>query len=100
DDLLIGPAGDDPLRTLGADAAHFTEAIRLLLDDVEYELPKGANQLLLIDRPDTAYHPGAEIFLNALHRGRRRRLDERGFELEAMGSVVDPGPARLNELAG
>ena len=44
--------------------------------------------------------PGAEIFLDPLDRRRRRGLEERGSELDAVGAVVDPGAARLDELAG
>src|SRR5215471_11078057 len=32
DHLRLGPPGDDPLRTLGADAGHLTQAGELLLD--------------------------------------------------------------------
>src|SRR5207248_448467 len=45
-------------------------------------------------------HAGAEIFLDTLDRRRRRSLEERGFELDAMRTVVDPASARLDELAG
>ena len=100
DDLLLGPAADDALRTLRADAGHLTQAARLLLDDVEHGFAEGADQLLRVDRPDAADHAGAEIFLDPLDRRRRRRLEERGSELDAVGAVVDPGPARLDELAG
>jgi len=44
--------------------------------------------------------PGAEIFLDPLDRRRRRRFEERGSELDAVGAVVDPAPAGLDELAG
>jgi hypothetical protein len=98
--LLFGPAGDNPLRTLRADAGHFTQPTRLLLDNVEHGFTKGADELLGVDRPDATDHAGAEIFLDALDRCRRRSLEERGFELDAVRAVVDPGPARLDELAG
>src|SRR5262249_34782470 len=71
DDLLIGPASDDPLGALRSNASHFTKAMRLLLDDVEYGLSEGTNELLRIDRPDAADHPGAEVFLDAFDCGRR-----------------------------
>ena len=98
--LLLGPARDDPLRALRADAGHLTKAIGLLLDDVEHGFAEGAYKLLRIDRPDAADHAGAEIFLDPLDRRRRRSLEERGSELDAVRAVVDPGPARLDELAG
>src|SRR5467141_2079962 len=52
------------------------------------------------DRPDAANHAGAEIFLDTLDRRRGRSLEERGLELNPVGTVVDPGSARLDELAG
>ena len=72
----------------------------LLRDDLEHGLAKGAHQLFGIDRADAADHPGAQIFLDPLDRGRRRRLEKRGSELDAVGAVVDPAAARLNKLAG
>jgi hypothetical protein len=97
DDLLLCPASNDPLRALRADAGDLTQAARLLLDHVEHGFAKGAYELLRIDRPDAADHAGAEIFLDALDRRRCRGLQER---LDAVRTVVDPGPTRLNELAG
>jgi hypothetical protein len=91
---------DDPFRTLGADAGHFAQSPRLLLDYLKHSLAEGAHQLLGIDRPDTADHPGAEIFLDTLDGRRRRGLEERRPELDAMRTVIDPGPARLDELTG
>ena len=76
DDLLLGPARDDPLRALRANPGDLTKATWLLLDDLEHGLAKGAYKLLRIDRPDAADHPGAEIFLDALDRRRRRSLEE------------------------
>ena len=43
-------------------------------------------------------HAGAEVVLDALRRGRHRRAQEAGLELEAMGAVVVPDAGRLNEL--
>ena len=100
DHLLLGPAPDDPLGTLRADPGHLTQAARFLLDDVEHGFAEGANQLPRVDRPDTADHAGAEIFLDPLDRGRRRGFEERRPELDAARAIVDPGPARLHELTG
>ena len=100
DHLLLGPAPDDPLGTLRADAGHLAQAARLLLDDFEHGLAEGADQLPRVDRPDAADHPGAEVFLDPLDRRRRRRLEERRPELDAVGAIVDPASARLHELAG
>src|SRR5260370_22868464 len=97
---LLCPARDDTVRALGADSGSLAQAARLLLDDVEHGIAKGPHELLRIDRPDTADHAGAEIFLDPLNRRWRRSLEERGFELDTVGAVVDPASARLDELAG
>src|SRR6516165_7416624 len=99
-DLLLGPAADDALRPLGADPCHLPQTARLLLDDVKNGIPECAHQLLRVDRPDAADHPGAEILFDPFDRRRRRGLEERGSELDAMRAVVDPGSARLHKLAG
>ena len=100
DDLLLGPAGDDTLRPLRADPGHLTQPRRFLLDDVEHGLAKGAHELLGIDGPDAADHARAEVLLDPLDRRRRRDLEKRGSELNAVNAVIHPGPACLNELAG
>jgi hypothetical protein len=98
--LLLGPARDDTRGTFWADPGHLAQAIWLLLDDVEHGFAEGPHQLPRVDRPDAADHPGTEIFLDPLNRRRGRSLQERGLELDAVGAVVDPGSARLDELAG
>jgi len=100
DHPLLGAAGDNALRTLRADPGHLAQATRLLLDDVEHGFAEGAHELLRIHRPDPADHPGPEIFLDPLNRRWGRSLEERGLELDTVGMVVDPGPARPDELAG
>ena len=100
DNLLLGPTTNDALRPLRADPGHVAQAARLLLDDVEHGIAEGAHQLLRVDRPDAADHARAEILLDPLGRRRCCGLEERGFELDAVGAVIDPGSARLNELAG
>ena len=76
DDLLLGPAGDDALRPLGADPCHLPQTARLLLDDVKNGIPECAHQLLRVDRPDAADHPGAEILFDPFDRRRGRGLEE------------------------
>ena len=100
DDLLLRPPGDDALGTLRPNPGHFTQAGRFLIDDVEYRLAKGAHELLGIDGPDAADHARAEVLLDPLDRRRRRDLEKRGSELNAVNAVIHPGPACLNELAG
>ena len=99
-DLLLGPAGDDPCRPLGADAGHLAQPLRLLLDEIEHRLSEAPHQPLGIDRADAADHPRAEIALDALQRCRRAGLEEGRPELLAVGAVVHPGAAHLDELAG
>jgi hypothetical protein len=45
-------------------------------------------------------HAGGKVFLDAVERGGRRGFQEFGSELEAMGPVVVPAPARREPLAG
>src|SRR5260370_29808957 len=61
---------------------------------------KARTSCFRIDRPDAADHARTEIFLDPLDGRRRRGLEERGPELDAVGAVVDPASARLDELAG
>src|ERR1700739_2560869 len=91
DRLLLGPAGDDPLRPLRADPGYLAQARRLLLDHVEHGLTGGAHQLLGVNRADAANHAGPEIFFDALGRRGRHRLEERSPELNTVSAVVDPG---------
>ena len=100
DDLLLGPAGNDARGALGADPGHLAQPAGLLLDHLEHRLTECTHQLLGVDRADAADHAGAEVLLDALQRGRRRRLEERGLELEAVGAIVDPAAAHLDPLAG
>jgi len=100
DDLLLGPTANDALRPLRADPGHLAQAARLLLDDLEHGIAEGAHQLLRVDRPDAADHARAKILLDPLGRRRRRGLEERGSELDPMRAVIDPAPARLDELTG
>src|ERR1700730_2555726 len=72
---------------------------RLLDANIEDGL-KGGPLEVRADRPMQADHPGAEIFLDPLDRRWLRSLEERGFELDTVRAVVDPGSARLDELAG
>jgi hypothetical protein len=99
-DLLVGPARDDPLGALGANPGHLAQTVGLLLDDLEYRRGEGANQLLCVDRADAVDYPRAEIFFDALGRRGWHCLEERGPELDAMCAVVDPGSVRLDKLAG
>src|SRR6267142_1243571 len=71
-----------------------------LLNDLEHGLTEHAHQLPRVDRPDATDHAGAEVLLDPFDRRWRCGLEERGLELDAVGAVVDPVAARLDELAG
>jgi hypothetical protein len=100
DYLLLGPAGNDALRPLPADPGHLPQAARLLFDDIENGIAERTYQLPGVDRPDAADYARAKILLDPLGRRRCCGLEERGSELDAVGAVVDPVPAGLDELAG
>src|SRR3978361_2081081 len=46
---LLGPAGDDALRSLRPDPRHLMEPLRRLLDQVEHRLAERAHQLLRVE---------------------------------------------------
>src|SRR5260221_39055 len=71
-----------------------------LLNDLEHGLTEHAHQLPRVDRPDATDHAGAEVLLDPFDRRWRCGLEERGSELDAVRAIVDPGSARLDELAG
>ena len=99
-DLLLGPGVRDPLGTHRADARHLAQPLGFRLYRVEHLLPEGPDQLLGVDRADATDHAGAEIFLDAVDRCRRRGLQKPGLELLAMGAVVDPFAGRGDPFAG
>src|ERR1700730_12912359 len=68
---------------------------------VVWESPQeSGSQAAGISRSNAAGHPGAEIFFDSLCRGGRHRFQEPGAELHAMGAIVGPFAARLDELPG
>jgi hypothetical protein len=69
DDLLVRPAGDDPLGALRPDAGDLPEPARLLLDDVEHGLAERLHEPLAVDRADALDQARAEVALDALERG-------------------------------
>jgi hypothetical protein len=99
-DLLFRPAGNDPGRTFGANTGDLTQAVRLLLDEIEHRLAKTPHQPLGVDPTDAADHARPEIPFDALKRCRRAGLQEGRAELLAVRAVVYPCAAHLHELAG
>ena len=79
--------------------ASFGKYFRLRLDDVEYLVAEGAQELLRVDRTNAADHSRGQVLLDALGRRRSRGLEEPGFELLTVGAVVDPMAGRCNPLA-
>jgi hypothetical protein len=71
DDLLLGPSIGDALGTHRTNTRHLAKAPRFRFDRVEDFLAEGPNQLLGVDRADTADHAGAKIFLDSVDRCRR-----------------------------
>jgi hypothetical protein len=100
DHLRLGPAVLDALGALGADAGDLAQALGVLLDGVEHRLGEGLDQLPGVDRANALDHARAQVLLDAFERGRRGGAEEGGLERQPVGAVVDPGAARLDELAG
>src|SRR6266566_154827 len=63
-------------------------------------IAEGAQELLGIDRANATDHPRGEVLLDTLGRGGRRGLEEPGFELLTVGTVVDPVAGGRNPLPG
>ena len=99
-DLLLGPGARDALGAHRPDAGHLAQALRFGLDDVEHPLAECLDQLPGVDRADAADHAGGEILLDAIGRGRSRAAQKAGFELLAVGAVVDPFARGGDPLAG
>src|SRR6266516_7691689 len=93
-------AAVDAAGSYRTDAVHLPQAIRLRLDDVEHLVAEGAQELLRVDRTNAADHSRGEVLLDTLGRGGRRGLEEPGFELLAVGAVVDPVAGCRDPLAG
>jgi hypothetical protein len=98
--LLLGPGGRNPTRTHRPNAVDLPQPVGISRDDIEDPLAERSDQFLRIDRSDAADHAGGQIALNAVDRGRRRRLQEPGTELATVGAVVDPLAGRGDPLPG
>ena len=72
DDLLLGPSRGDAIGAYRTNARYLAQALGLCLDRIKHLLAESAHQLLGVDRPDPANHPGAEVFLDAVERSRLR----------------------------
>jgi hypothetical protein len=60
----------------------------------------GAHELFGINGANPTDHAGTEVFLDAVGRSRGRCAQEAGFELLAVGAVVDPFARGRDPLAG
>ena len=100
DGPLLGPSGDDGVGPFRADAGYLPQTAGIGLNYLEDLCLEGRHELFGIDWTDAADHAGSEISFDALDGGRRHGLEEAGTELDAMGGVVAPFAARLDEFAG
>ena len=100
DGLLLGPAGGDLPGAEFADAGDLPQLLGVGLDDFEGRLAEGADDPFGELGTDAAHHAGAEIFLDALGRRRRRRLQQIGLELQAVRAIGDPDADGVDEFAG
>jgi hypothetical protein len=100
DGPLLGSTRGDPIGALRANAGNFPQPMRLGFDDVEHLAAEGPDKFAGINRTNATDHSGAEIFFDALCRGGRHRFQKPGAELHAMGAIVGPLAARLDEFAG
>ena len=98
--FLLGPTrGDFPGAEL-ADAGNlpqFSGAASMISNVAS---PKAPTILLASVGTDAAHHAGAEVFLDALGRGRRGRLQRIGLELQAMRAIGEPDADGMDEFAG
>jgi hypothetical protein len=62
DRLLLDPGGRDAAGSYRTDAVHLSQAIRLRLDDIEYLVAEGAQELLGVDGPMPRIIPEARYF--------------------------------------
>src|SRR5471030_1522492 len=99
DGALLRPPRFDGIAPLFSNPGHFLKPMRLGLDYVEHLLAEGGDQLLGVDRTDAADHAGAKIFLDPLDCRRRHGFEKPRAKLDAMGPVIAPFAAGLNELA-
>jgi hypothetical protein len=70
-----------------------------VFDDLEHLLPEGPDQLGGEVRADAFDHPGTEVFLDPFQGTGWYHPQLTGLELQAMLTVVDPGPLAFDILA-
>src|ERR1700732_4039060 len=100
DGPLRRPTRGDAIGALRTNAGNFPEPMRFCFDDVEHLVAEGPDEFTGISRANAADHPGAEIFFDSLCRGGRHRFQKPGAELHAMGAIVGPFAARLDDFPG
>src|SRR5262249_31797605 len=98
-DLLLGPSCGDAAGADGTDAVHLLQAMGLRLDDVEYLLAEGAQQLLGVNRADAADHSRREILFNPFGRGGCGSLEKARLKLLAVGAIINPVARGCNPFA-
>ena len=70
------------------------------LDDFECRRAEDRDDPFGELRTDAAHHAGAEVFLDALGRRRRRGLERIRLELQAVRAIGDPDADGVDEFAG
>jgi len=99
DGPLLFPGLDDVVDALAADAQHFAQPLRVLVDDIQRFRAETVDDALGHDLAHAAHHAGAEIALDPLDRCRNRLLAQLHLELAAVFCVIKPLPGQLQPLA-
>ena len=92
--LLVRPSLTDPLNPFLPDAGHLQEPLRIGFDDLQGVRPEGIDNELRVLWPDALDEPGAQIFLDAVDRGRQGFLKGHHLELAAVFAVNLPPAAQ------
>ncbi len=98
--FLFGPARRDLPSAELADARHFSKSARVGLNDFEGVESELADDPLCELRPDASDHARAQIASHAFLGRRWRALQQVGLELQAMRSIRQPNPDRVDVLTG
>src|SRR5439155_12820092 len=97
-DFLHLPGLDDPLLAFGTNAIEVGQPLRCLLNDVEYLLPKGLDQLFGKVWPNAFDHARAEVLFNTFEGAGWDHTQRLGLELQAMRPVRHPSALPFNIL--
>ena len=90
DGFLLVPGAGDGLGALGADAQHFTDTLRRVIEHVQRLQPELLDDAIGRDGTDALDEAGAEILFQTFDGGRQDLLAFFGAELLAVLRVRDP----------